>query len=112
MKTGEGMKKLTLISTLALALMSTQSFANDNTPVLDKRQVNQKVRIAQGVKSGELTAKETARLIKGQKQLQRMENRAKADGVVTAKERAKLQHKANKESKKIFHNKHDQQKRP
>jgi hypothetical protein len=110
--TGEPMKKLALIFTAAVTLMSSQSFANDNTPVLDKRQQNQKARIVQGVKSGELTAKETARLVKGQKQLQRMEKHAKADGVVTPKERARLQHKANKESKKIFRNKHDNQKRP
>lgn len=106
------MKKLIILTSLVLALGGTQSFASDNTPVLDKRQVNQKVRIKQGVKSGELTARETVRLVKGQKQLHRMESRAKADGVVTKKERVRLQHKANKESRKIFRNKHDGQKRP
>ena len=89
---------------------SGQVFAD--TPKLDNRQDNQKARIAQGVKSGELTKKETARMVKGQKQLQKMENKAKADGVVTKKERARLQHKANKESAKIYRNKHDKQKRP
>ncbi len=106
------MKKLVVLTSLFLALGAAQSFASDNTPVLDNRQVNQKARIKQGVKSGELTAKETVRLVKGQKQLHRMENRAKADGIVTNKERARLQHKANKESRKIFRNKHDGQKRP
>ena len=83
-----------------------------DTPKLDNRQDKQKARIAQGVKSGELTKKETARMVNGQIQLQKMENKAKADGVVTKKERARLQHKANKESAKIYHNKHDNQKRP
>lgn len=97
------------LTILCIGLFSGQLFAG--TPVLDERQQNQKQRIKQGVNSGELTKKETKRLVKGQAQLQRMENRAKSDGVVTKKERAKLQHKANKESAKIAKNKHDRQKR-
>jgi len=93
-----------------LTALSTQSMAG--TPGIDKRERNQKARIVQGVKSGELTKGETKRLVKGQAQLHRMEARAKADGVVTKKERARLHHKANKESAKIFKNKHDKQKRP
>ncbi len=81
------------------------------TPVLNERQHNQKHRIMQGVNSGELTKKEARRSIKGQAQLQRMEYRAKSDGVVTRKERGRLHHKANKESARIFKNKHDRQKR-
>ena len=82
------------------------------TPALDNRQSNQKARIANGVSSGELTARESARMVKGQVELQRMENRAKRDGVVTPRERAKLQRKATIESGKIYRNKHDGQKRP
>ncbi len=78
---------------------------------LDQKQQNQRQRIKQGVVSGELTKKETKRLVKGQKQLNRMERRAKADGVVTRKERARLHKKANRESAKIAKNKHDRQKR-
>ena len=99
-----------LTSILAFGLMSSQLFAA--TPVLNERQENQKERITQGVKSGELTKTEARRLVKGQAQLQRMEIRAKSDGVVTKKEKVRLQHKANKESAKILKNKHDKQKRP
>lgn len=81
------------------------------TPVLDERQDNQNARIKQGVKSGELTKKEARKLAKGQKQLREMERKAKADGTVTKKERAHLQHKANVESGKIYRNKHDDQDR-
>ena len=38
-----------------------------------------------------------------------MENRAKSDGVVTARERARLQHAQNVESKRIYRQKHDRQ---
>lgn len=98
-----------LIAALLLSLMAGSALAG--TPGVDQRQDNQRARIAQGVASGELTAKETVRLAHGQKQLQRMENRAKADGVVTVRERARLHHKADKESAKIYHNKHDRQDR-
>ncbi|MCW8877254.1 MAG: hypothetical protein OQK51_09350 [Kangiellaceae bacterium] len=100
--------KKTAIITL-MSLFSGQLLAG--TPVLNERQDNQETRIKQGVKSGELTKKETRKLVKGQAKLQKMENRAKADGIVTKKERAKLQHKANKESAKIYKNKHDRQNR-
>ena len=106
------MKNLMKTAIVATVIFSFNSQVLAGTPVLNERQANQKARIAQGVKSGELTKKETARAVQGQIQLQRMENRAKADGKVTKKERARLQHKANKESAKIYRNKHDVQKRP
>ncbi|WP_196139096.1 hypothetical protein [Aliikangiella sp. G2MR2-5] len=105
------MKSLTTkISALTfIALFSGPILAG--TPVLDNRQDNQKARIKQGVKNGELTNKEAKKLIQGQRQLQKMELKAKSDGVVTQKERAKLQHKANIESAKIAKIKHDRQDR-
>jgi hypothetical protein len=105
----KNLQKLLLATSLTIAC---SGFAVAGTPGVDKREKNQKHRIVQGVKSGELTARETAKLVKGQKQLKHMERRAKADGVVTKKERIRLHHKANKESAKIKHNKHDKQKRP
>ncbi|TQV74021.1 hypothetical protein FLL45_14270 [Aliikangiella marina] len=106
------MKYLFKITIAATLMFTFNGQILAETPVLNERQANQKARIAQGIKSGELTKKETARMVRGQAQLQRMENRAKADGVVTKKEKARLQHKANKESAKIYRNKHDVQKRP
>jgi uncharacterized membrane protein YebE (DUF533 family) len=81
------------------------------TPALNARQDNQHARIAQGVRTGELTRPEAARVVHGQVRLQRMENRAKSDGVVTAGERARLQHNANVQSRRIFRQKHDRQDR-
>ncbi|MBK7767371.1 MAG: hypothetical protein IPI44_15485 [Sulfuritalea sp.] len=79
------------------------------TPGIDKRQANQQQRIDQGVKSGELTGKETARLEKGQAHVQTMEDKAKADGKLTPKERERTQVAHNNQSKKIHHQKHDRQ---
>jgi hypothetical protein len=80
-------------------------------PGLNAREHNQAHRIAQGVNSGELTRPETRRLVKGQARLHRNEAIAKADGVVTARERARLQHQANVQSQRIYRQKHDVQDR-
>ncbi|MEE4246122.1 MAG: hypothetical protein V2I33_11975 [Kangiellaceae bacterium] len=95
---------------VAIALLINQ--VNAAPASVNARQASQKARIAQGVATGELTRKETTRLVRGQAQLQRMENRAKADGVVTRTEQVRLQRKANKESRKIRRNKNDGQSRP
>ena len=79
------------------------------TPGIDKRQAAQQQRIDQGVKSGQLTAREAARLEKGQARIQRMEERAKADGTVTKQERKRIQHAQDVESRKIAREKHDRQ---
>jgi hypothetical protein len=79
--------------------------------VLDERQENQRDRIAQGVRSGELTRPETRRLVRGQEHLRRMERRAEADGDVTARERARLHREANQQSRRIRRQKHDAQHR-
>src|SRR5258706_12778852 len=83
--------------------------AQTGTPLVDKRQANQEARIQQGVQSGQLTPKETAKLERGQAKVQTMENKAKADGKVTPKERKKLAKAQNKQSKKIAREKHDKQ---
>ena len=90
---------LSIVLVLVLSSVCCQVFAA--TPVLDERQDKQKQRIVQGVMNGELTMKETTKLLKGQKDLRKKERKAKADGVVTKKERARLHHNANKESAKI-----------
>ncbi|MDB5808869.1 MAG: hypothetical protein JWN94_991 [Betaproteobacteria bacterium] len=100
-------KGIVLAITLAFA---GSAFAQTATPNIDKRQANQERRIDQGVKSGELTTKEANRLEKREAKLQSDKEKAKADGVVTKKERAKLQHEANRDSKAIYRQKHDAQK--
>ena len=81
------------------------------TPTIDQRQANQERRIQQGVKSGELTPREAARLDKGQAKVQRMEQKAKSDGVLTAQERKRIAHEQDKQSKRIAREKHDRQRK-
>jgi hypothetical protein len=102
------MKKTILLAALAVTLTAP---AFSGTPGYDARQQHQRERIVNGVRSGELTARETRRLAAGQVHLNRVERRAEADGVVTARERARLQHEANQQSRRIHRQKHDAQDR-
>src|SRR2546421_11552428 len=76
-----------------------------------QRNVNQQQRIEQGVKSGSLTNRETARLERGQARDSRLEARAGADGHVSAKEQRRIQKNENKQSRRIHREKHDDQQR-
>lgn len=98
----------TLFSIMLAAPLTVFAQSN-NTPKFDQRQANQERRIEQGEQSGSLTPREAARLDKGQDHLQTMEDKAKADGKVTRQERARLQHAEDKQSKRIYRQKHDRQ---
>ncbi len=93
--------------TSLLALITLPALAG--TPNLDRREAHQQQRIAHGIESGQLNAREAARLERGEARLNRHEARAKADGMVTRRERAALQHEANNMSKRIYRQKHDAQ---
>jgi hypothetical protein len=100
------MKRLAaLVAAAAIPMVAAEA----STPLVDQRQANQEARIQQGVQSGQLTPKETAKLEKGQEKVQVMKDKAAADGKVTAKERKKLAKAQNKQSKKIYKEKHDKQ---
>ena len=76
---------------------------------INARKENQQDRIAQGVKSGELTAGETARLEKQEAGINREERgmRAQDNGHLTAQDRRTLAKQQNVESKRIYRDKHD-----
>ena len=99
-----------LVTAAVLAALSLPAFAQTtSTPRIDQRQANQERRIEAGEKSGQLNQREAARLEKGQARVQKMENKATADGKVTAKERARIEKAQNKESRRIYREKHDKQ---
>ena len=107
------MKKNFLTAGLFVAFVSITSagFAQTKTPVVRERQENQQKRIAGGVKSGELTAKETARLEAREVKIQQDKREAKSDGIVTRKEKVKLHREQNRASRAIYRQKHDAQAR-
>jgi hypothetical protein len=78
--------------------------------IKDRKQ-NQQKRIAQGVKSGSLTPKETARLETKESRINReiRQDRKANGGNLTNKEKAQVNRQQNKVSKEIYNQKHDGQ---
>ena len=97
--------KSIIVATLVLAVTSSVSFAG--TPWINARQNAQSHRIFNGVQSGRLTYGETQQLVQGQARVQNLENQAKADGVVTPFERARIHTAQNFQSARIFCKKHN-----
>jgi hypothetical protein len=79
-----------------------------------RRKENQQDRIAQGVKSGQLTAGETARLERKEAGLNREISgmRQENGGKLTAADRALINHQQNHLSRDIYRQKHDGQTQP
>jgi len=101
------------IKSIAAALVSTLVFGSllFAQGTINQRERRQQRRIADGVKDGELTRKETRKLEKQQAKIHAAEARAKSDGEFTAKERAKIQKRQDKASRQIYKEKHDKQAR-
>jgi hypothetical protein len=98
------------LSLATLGSAFAQTTPTPNTPRIDSREAKQEQRIDQGVASGSLTQQEADRLNKGQERVAAAEEKAKADGTVTKKERARLTHMQNKQNRHIKAQKHDRQK--
>jgi hypothetical protein len=76
---------------------------------VNARETKQQDRIANGVKSGQLTPGETAHLEKSEQRLQNNEKKdmAKDNGHLTKKDQAKLNREANRTSRHIYKDKHN-----
>lgn len=105
------MRKIRIAAAIAAiaTLSPLLAQAHANMPRVDRREASQERRIEQGVASGSLTPREARRLERGQRHVANMEARAKADGVVTHRERAELRHAQDVQSRRIYAEKHDAQ---
>ena len=74
-----------------------------------QRNINQQQRIENGVQNGSLTNREVARLERGQAKVSHAEAAAGRDGHVGAAEQAHVQRTENRQSRKIYRQKHDAQ---
>jgi hypothetical protein len=76
---------------------------------LGKREVNQQERIAQGVKSGQLTAGEAAHLEHNQARINNevKNERAANGGKLTAQQKAQANRQMNRQSRQIYRDKHN-----
>jgi Skp family chaperone for outer membrane proteins len=103
---------LTLAGVFAAVSASQADAHRTRDPGVNQRQHNQRERIQQGVKSGELTRRETGRLAEEQRDIRQLERGYKSDGTLTDAERRDLQHEQNQASRDIYRQKHDEQERP
>ena len=78
---------------------------------INERQRNQQKRIGEGVENGSLTPTETARLEKQEAAIHHeVKTERKANGgTLTAQERRQVNRQQNRESKRIYRQKHDGQ---
>lgn len=110
---------LALVATLALPL-ATSGLAQAHTDPattaqerrVDARQANQAARIQAGVADGRLTGREQAHLQHQQARAARLERRIEADGVVTRPEALHLEQRQDRLSRAIGRQTHDAQRRP
>lgn len=98
-----------LTGPIAASTRHTPALAHDTR--VDRRQERQEQRIDKGVQSGALTPREARRVQAGQRHVGKLETRTQADGTVTAKEKARLEHAQDVQSKRIYRQKHDAQSR-
>ena len=94
----------------AVVAMTTGIFAGTaqaGTPGIDHREHRQAMRILEGVATGSLNLWETRVLWRGQLRIRATERRFKRDGVVTPRERFRLQRMLNRQSRKIRRFKHN-----
>jgi hypothetical protein len=111
------MKTFSIVAAAAVALIgfADVTYAHDGPGVRDPgvnaRQANQRQRIRQGVQSGELTRRETRRVIETQRDVRQLERAYKSDGTLTRRERRDLHREQNQASRQIYRQKHDRQER-
>lgn len=90
-------------------------YGHSSTRAFDRRvdhiQHNQRQRIEQGIRSGELTRPEARRLMAEQRAIEDEEQRYLADGIVTRAERADLLQDLNAAARHIYNESHDVQTR-
>lgn len=91
--------KQMLLAVSAVVLMTGVAFAEIDTALLDQRQANQHQRIDQGISSEQLNEQK--------EQVNKMENRAKSDAVMTEKERARIVAAQDRAARHIAREKHD-----
>ena len=99
-----------LLSGIFVIGASTVSMAGPHG--INARERREQQRINQGIRSGELTRREARRLEEGMARIRTDERYARlSGGGISPRERARLEREMNRESRAIYHQKHDGQDR-
>ena len=103
------MKLGKLIGAAAVAAAFATPALAQTTGTVVQRNVNQQERIEQGLKSGQLTTREAAKLEGEESRVEKMESRALKNGKLSPEERARIDRAQNQVSRDIYREKHDAQ---
>ena len=99
--------RILMLTLAATMLATTIASAHSVTQRVDRREARQTWRVRQGVQSGQLTRAEARRLRRGQGRVRRMEHRSNRDGVVTQRERFRMENFQDRQSRQIWRLKHN-----
>jgi hypothetical protein len=105
------MKKFVGVLLSAVFVLGLGVVSLAHTPVINRRERNERERIAQGIRSGELTRREAARLRSEQFRIRAYEARARSDGGLNRRERYRLDRMLDRAGRDIYRQKHDRQDR-
>ncbi len=105
------LKALYLAPLLAVLSLPAVAHHDHKGGGIENRIDRQEHRIKKGIRSGELTKREAAKLRKNQRRVERMYDRFTDNGRLSRKERKKLQQALDKNSKKIYRLKHNDRQR-
>jgi len=95
------MKHSLLLASLLIALGTSSAFAQTNAANTVQRDVNQQVRIENGLKDGSLTTREAGRLEREEGRVERMQAKDLQDGKLSPREREQLRRAQNRASRDI-----------
>ena len=95
------------LASIGLLLFTALTSSAEARDRVDRRQGRQSHRVHEGMKSGEITDGEAARLRASKRAVRRTEKRVESDGVVTGKEEARLENKQDARSRQIHRIKHN-----
>jgi hypothetical protein len=100
---------MTSYGKLLAAILTASTFTPAFAAEVDRRQANQQARIAEGVESGQLTPRETARLERKEARIRReiRRDRAANGGRLTPAEKASINRQENRTSRQIYRAKHN-----
>lgn len=101
-------KLKTAIAIAVGTLFAGAAFAQSNYSIEQRDRMEQE-RIERGIESGRLTHREADRLLAERARIERLERRARADGVLTQRERARIVHAQDRLARDIYRESHDRQ---
>lgn len=96
-----------IILAISIPVFAGEKHKEHHKNSIDKRLVNEEKRIEQGIKTGQLTVDEAARLKAEQAGIAGLEAIARANGKVEKAERKEIKTLQNMFSKEIYNEKHD-----